>query len=68
MFLCSVFKSPLLDAGIVGAGDEGMTIDPGQVANMVQPVSVCRHQSMEEPRYKHFSTQGKVFFLINIYS
>lgn len=51
MFLCSVFKSPLLDAGIMGAGDEGMTIDPGQVTNMVQPMSVCRHQSREEPHY-----------------
>lgn len=57
----SVFKSPLLDAGIVGAGDEGMIIDPGQVTNMVQPVSVCRNQSMEEPRCKNVSTQGKAF-------
>lgn len=42
-FACSsVFNNPLLDAGVGGAGDQGVLVGPGQAANVVQPVGVCR--------------------------
>lgn len=38
----SVFNKPLLDAGVGRGGDQGVVIDPGQAANVVQPVGICR--------------------------
>lgn len=38
----SVVNSPQLDAGVVRGGDQGVLIGPGQAADVVQPVGVCR--------------------------
>lgn len=37
----SVCNSPLLDTGVVGGGDQSVSIYPSQAANVVQSVSVC---------------------------
>lgn len=42
-FSCnSVFNNPLLDAGVGRGGGQGVLVNPGQAANVVQPVGVCR--------------------------
>lgn len=45
---------PLLDAGVVGDGDQSVLVDPGQAADMVQPVSFCKqHKSEKKGLFKH---------------
>lgn len=34
-----------------------MLINPGEAANVVQPMSVCRHQSIRQLCYKHFTPE-----------
>lgn len=42
---------PLLDAGVVGDGDQSVLVDPGQAADMVQPVSFCIQTQTELSNY-----------------
>lgn len=38
---------PLLDAGVMGDGNQSVLVDPRQAADMVQPVSFCRKHKSE---------------------
>lgn len=40
----SVCNRPLLNAGIMGGGDQSVLIYPSQASNVVQPMSVCRNK------------------------
>lgn len=47
---------PLLDAGVMGDGDQSVLVDPGQAADMVQPVSFCKQHKSEKKKeglFKH---------------
>lgn len=54
----SEFNFPHLDAGVVGDGDQRLLVDPGQAADMVQPVSFCKQHKSEKKDY--LNTDGVV--------